>query len=92
MKYPFRYLFALVAIVAMLLQGGRALREYRQVKWLEVHLLQQRTKLHRINDSWRVMEVHSKLCRQVNDSYQYPGDLAVAERRYQQLGERKERQ
>lgn len=85
MKYPFRYLFALVAIVAMLLQGGRDLWELSAVASLEIERHQLRIKQQRLIAGRERSEAHSKLCRQMNDLYQYPGNLAAAEKRSEQL-------
>jgi hypothetical protein len=85
MKYPFRYLFALVALVAMLVQGGRALQEH----WWTAQLIVQRQARQKeyggLKDAHDEMTARASFYREINDRYEYPGDLPAIERRYQSL-------
>lgn len=85
MKYPFRYLFAVVALVAMLVQGGRALMEH----WWTEQLLVERQLLQKkhpgLKDAYDATTARASLYREINNRYEYPGDLTAIERRYQAL-------
>ena len=85
MKYPFRYLFALVALVAMLVQGGRALQEHWWTEQLIVERQSRKEEFAALEGAYDEITARASLYREINNRYEYPGDLTAIERRYQAL-------
>lgn len=89
MRYPFRYLFAIVALVAMLVQGGRALMEHRWSEQLIVEQQSLQKKYVGLKEAYDEITARASLYREINNRYEYPGDLVAIERRFKALQEPK---